>query len=329
MHGEPLLEWGSSAARSFIKCRCLCVIPRELSTSTRCLYDVLTSSSVASSPRLRFKSLINVVGAIVVCGKEEICKFEFATLRLARLKISVKRVSGCTLSHRQQFQGSQRRNPLFKELEINSGQSSVLPLPPSHSPRPSHHSKGVQKANAKFEPAQFRDQFVKHLESVQIADYDAIASKLDVLGNQVSPYLQSSPLPALIHPFPIQLDYRKYEQELFEILLTGGLLAPGGGIAQDAATRSPFSLLGSAKEPLDFAEIKKIVDVFNKLLRRSVPRICSVEAACIHATTTDTSTCKNLSRRTPYEEFSSTPTSSPSSIKRSSPSPPLSSSPTV
>jgi hypothetical protein len=64
------------------------------------------------------------------------------------------------------------------------------------------------------------------------------------------------------------LDYRKYEQELFEILLTGGLLAPGGGFIEDGAPKSSFSILGSANEPVDVVDIKKIVDVFNKLMRR-------------------------------------------------------------
>lgn len=114
------------------------------------------------------------------------------------------------------------------------------------------HSKGVQKANAKHEPVIFRDQLVKHLESVPPGDFDAVAAKLDVLGNQ--------------------LDYRKYEQELFEILLVGALLAPGGGIAEDGTPRSTFSVLGSAKVPVEVPDMKRIVDVFNKLMRRSVFR---------------------------------------------------------
>lgn len=53
--------------------------------------------------------------------------------------------------------------------------------------------KGVQKANAKSEPNLFRDQLVKHLESISPPnDFDQIAAKLDVLGNQVSKRL--SPL---------------------------------------------------------------------------------------------------------------------------------------
>ncbi|KDE04141.1 hypothetical protein MVLG_05432 [Microbotryum lychnidis-dioicae p1A1 Lamole] len=108
--------------------------------------------------------------------------------------------------------------------------------------------KGVQKAQAKFEPLAFRDQLIKHLESVPERDFDAVASKLDVLGNQ--------------------LDYRKYEQQLFELLLVGGLLTPGGGFLDDGAAKSTFSVTGSAKEPVEVSDVKSIVDVFNKLTRR-------------------------------------------------------------
>ncbi|ORY42133.1 hypothetical protein BCR35DRAFT_311290 [Leucosporidium creatinivorum] len=108
--------------------------------------------------------------------------------------------------------------------------------------------KGVQKAQAKFEPQAFRDQLTKHLESVPPGDFDAVAQKLDVLGNQ--------------------LDYRKYEQQLFEVLLVGGLLAPGGGFIDDGSAKSSFSVIGSAKEPVEAADLKKIVDVFHKLMRR-------------------------------------------------------------
>jgi hypothetical protein len=52
--------------------------------------------------------------------------------------------------------------------------------------------------------------------------------------------------------------------------LVGGLLAPGGGFIDDGAPKSSFSVIGSAKEPVEVPDIKKIVDVFNKLMRRCV-----------------------------------------------------------
>lgn len=61
----------------------------------------------------------------------------------------------------------------------------------------------------------------------------------------------------------------KYADQLFEILLAGGLLQPGGQYVQDGAPQSPFSIL-KANEPAEIDDIKKYVDVFNKLIRRFV-----------------------------------------------------------
>lgn len=108
--------------------------------------------------------------------------------------------------------------------------------------------KGVAKAAAKFEPEEFRDQLLKHFSTLPPNDLDAVAAKLDILGNQ--------------------LDYRKYEGPLFEILLVGGILAPGGNFLDDGAERSPFSLLTSTQYPVDLADMKKHVEVFHKLIRR-------------------------------------------------------------
>lgn len=54
------------------------------------------------------------------------------------------------------------------------------------------------------------------------------------------------------------------------MLLVGGLLAPGGGFIDDGSAKSSFSVIGSAKEPVESADMKKIVDVFHKLMRRCV-----------------------------------------------------------
>jgi hypothetical protein len=54
---------------------------------------------------------------------------------------------------------------------------------------------------------------------------------------------------------------------LFEILLVGGLIQPGGSYLDDGAPMSPFSIF-NARNPPDIEELKKYVDVFNKLNRR-------------------------------------------------------------
>jgi len=107
--------------------------------------------------------------------------------------------------------------------------------------------KGAVKAQAKHEPAVFRDQLYKHLETVPEGDFDGFANKLLQAGST--------------------LEYLKYADALFEILLVGGLLQPGGSYVDDGAPPSPFSVL-KAKEPVEVADVKKYVEVLNKLIRR-------------------------------------------------------------
>lgn len=107
--------------------------------------------------------------------------------------------------------------------------------------------KGAVKAQAKHEPEIFRDQLYKYLETVPKEDFEAYTNKLVQAGST--------------------LEFLKYADPLFEILLVGGLLQPGGSYVEDGAPMSPFSIF-NAKEPVDVAEIRKYVDVFNKLIRR-------------------------------------------------------------
>ena len=93
----------------------------------------------------------------------------------------------------------------------------------------------------------FRDQLYKHLETVPAGDFDGYTNKLVQAGST--------------------LEFHKYAEALFEILLVGGLLQPGGGYIDDGAPPSPFSIF-NAKEPVEVADIKKYVEVFNKLIRR-------------------------------------------------------------
>ncbi|TDL22566.1 ARM repeat-containing protein [Rickenella mellea] len=103
------------------------------------------------------------------------------------------------------------------------------------------------KASAKHEPTIFRDQLYKHLEPVTDGDFDGYANALIQAGST--------------------LEYLKYADALFEILLVGGLLQPGGTYLPDGAPFSPFSIL-KAKEPAEVDDMKKYVDVLNKLIRR-------------------------------------------------------------
>lgn len=125
--------------------------------------------------------------------------------------------------------------------------------------------KGAVKAQAKHEPtgehrytrlptdtptqpcSVFRDQLLKHLENVPPSDFDAITNKLVQAGST--------------------LEFLKYADALFEILLVGGLLQPGGQYVDDGTPLSPFSFL-NAKVPVEVADMKQYVEVLNKLIRR-------------------------------------------------------------
>ncbi|CEP15834.1 hypothetical protein [Parasitella parasitica] len=128
-------------------------------------------------------------------------------------------------------------------MNSTQSQASSNPKPVLHGVRIKQR-KGVQKANAKHEPEAFRDQLVAILKTKKEGDFEAISLELDTLGNT--------------------LDYRKYGDSLFEILITGGILEPGG-IIDDDAERCPFCIFAAED---DASVIKKYIEVFSKLTRR-------------------------------------------------------------
>ncbi|KAH0827972.1 armadillo-type protein [Lanmaoa asiatica] len=109
--------------------------------------------------------------------------------------------------------------------------------------------KGAVKAQAKHEPSGefFRDQLYKHLETVPENDFDSFAAKLVQAGST--------------------LEFLKYADALFEIILVGGLVQPGGSYVDDGAPTSPFTIF-NAKGPASVEDLKKYVEVLYKLIRR-------------------------------------------------------------
>ncbi|PCH43438.1 eukaryotic translation initiation factor 5C [Wolfiporia cocos MD-104 SS10] len=107
--------------------------------------------------------------------------------------------------------------------------------------------KGAVKAHAKHEPTVFRDQLYKQLETVPKDDFEGFTNKLVQAGST--------------------LEFLKYADVLFEILIAGGLLQPGGTYVEDGADPAPFSI-NNAKEPVQVADIKQYIEVLNKLIRR-------------------------------------------------------------
>ena len=93
----------------------------------------------------------------------------------------------------------------------------------------------------------FRDQLYKHFETVPPGDFEAFTNKLIQAGSS--------------------LEFLKYADPLFEILFAGGLLQPGGNYIDDGSPVCPWAIV-NAKEPASADELKKYIDVQNKLIRR-------------------------------------------------------------
>ncbi|XP_063697089.1 protein krasavietz [Culicoides brevitarsis] len=96
----------------------------------------------------------------------------------------------------------------------------------------------------KNDPTGFRDAVIAGLDKAE--DLDAIFKYLDIAGNK--------------------LDYRRYGEVLFDILIAGGLLVPGGSISQDG--ERPFTNACIFKASSDMEAMRNHEQIFVKLMRR-------------------------------------------------------------
>ncbi|XP_073997595.1 basic leucine zipper and W2 domain-containing protein kra [Rhodnius prolixus] len=98
----------------------------------------------------------------------------------------------------------------------------------------------------KYDPSGFRDSILVGLDKAG-PDLEAVSKFLDTAGSK--------------------LDYRRYGEALFDILIAGGLLVPGGQIAQDGDKQcKTTSCIFSA--PCDITSLRNYEQVFTKLMRR-------------------------------------------------------------
>ncbi|KAK5861372.1 hypothetical protein PBY51_022775 [Eleginops maclovinus] len=95
----------------------------------------------------------------------------------------------------------------------------------------------------RFDPTHFQESIVQGLNQSG-TDLEAVAKFLDASG--------------------AKLDYRRYAETLFDILVAGGMLAPGGTLSDDL-TRTEFCLF---KAQEDMETMQAYAQVFNKLIRR-------------------------------------------------------------
>ncbi|RXG71288.1 Protein krasavietz [Armadillidium vulgare] len=102
---------------------------------------------------------------------------------------------------------------------------------------------------AKYDPVGFRDAILHGLAETS-SDLEAVNKYLDSAGSK--------------------LDYRTYGEVLFDILIAGGILLPGGVISDDGVENGPVStnvcVFGAPDESL--ATLKGYAQVFTRLMRR-------------------------------------------------------------
>lgn len=100
----------------------------------------------------------------------------------------------------------------------------------------------------KYDPTGFRDAIISGLNKCS-NDLEAISKYLDGAGNK--------------------LDYRRYGECLFDILIAGGLLVPGGTLSQDG--EGPFkteACIFTTPNEINLELMKNWEQVFVKLMRR-------------------------------------------------------------
>lgn len=100
----------------------------------------------------------------------------------------------------------------------------------------------------KYDPTGFRDSIISGLDKCS-NDLEAVSKYLDGAGNK--------------------LDYRRYGECLFDILIAGGLLVPGGTLSQDG--EGPFktdACIFTTPNEINLELMKNWEQVFIKLMRR-------------------------------------------------------------
>ncbi|KAH7639933.1 basic leucine zipper and W2 domain-containing protein kra [Dermatophagoides farinae] len=100
----------------------------------------------------------------------------------------------------------------------------------------------------KFDPQGFRDSIILGIKETN-GDLDQLSKFLDISGSK--------------------LDYRRYGESLCDILIAGGLLAPGGSILTDNEPEQTYTEYSVFGRPSDDESVKQFVSlVFVRLIRR-------------------------------------------------------------
>jgi len=96
----------------------------------------------------------------------------------------------------------------------------------------------------KYDPSSFRDQIVAGLNDVN-ADLEQASKFLIQSGSK--------------------LDFRRYAEALLDILITGGILAPGGTIVTDNAAISSICIFNTEQ---DVESMRNVIQLFERMIRQ-------------------------------------------------------------
>ncbi|XP_050295504.1 protein krasavietz [Anthonomus grandis grandis] len=100
----------------------------------------------------------------------------------------------------------------------------------------------------RYDPIGFRDAIISGLDKCA-NDFEGISRYLDGAGNK--------------------LDYRRYGECLFDILIAGGILVPGGTLSQEGdGPHQTDACIFNASDDINMEEMKNWEQVFIKLMRR-------------------------------------------------------------
>lgn len=117
---------------------------------------------------------------------------------------------------------------------------------PNAPPGPANIKIKTRKRNqtTKFEPTAFRDAFLDLVkDAATLEEYQQLLlSSVD------------------------ELDYKKYADTLFELIIVGCLVQPGGILSDDLALQNPISFFNVEAD--DWQTLRDRVEVVNKLIRR-------------------------------------------------------------
>jgi len=162
-----------------------------------------------------------------------------------------------TLRHQRHGRKSSRPSiSVFISSFLNFCMSQKAELPSLTGHRTKTRKRDEKKVN---DPSGFRDSVIEGLAKAGVGgvdledldvqvDLDAVYKFLDTAGNK--------------------LDYRRYGEVLLEILIAGGLLAPGGSIQQDGEKGMVQTRACIFQDAVDLERVKAWDQVFIKLMRR-------------------------------------------------------------